>query len=115
MHNKVNYVDINACILRCKYAYTAGFVVVVAVDLNFFLSRCDSSSSIIAWMVPNTSGHFSFSRTNLSLLCPGLLILFRRKWKVIISKSWSLPVSAPGKFRVLALFTIDRKRFLTRM
>ena len=31
-----NYVGINACILRCKYAYTTGFVAVVAVVLNFF-------------------------------------------------------------------------------
>ena len=34
----------------------------------------------------------------------GLLILFGRKWKVIISKSWSLPMSAPGKLHVLAMF-----------
>ena len=39
----------------------------------------------------------------------------RRRRKVIISKSWSLPMSAPGKLRVLAVFTPDRKRFLTRM
>ena len=40
---------------------------------------------------------------------------FRRRRKVIISKSWSLSLSAPGKLRVLAVFTPDRKRFLTRM
>ena len=39
MHNKVNYVGINACILRCKYAYTTGFVAVVAVVLNFFFIK----------------------------------------------------------------------------
>ena len=60
-------------------------------------------------------GSFSFSRSNLSFVCFGLLILFRRRWKVIISKSWSLPVSAPGKLRVLAMFTPDRKRFLPLM
>ena len=49
------------------------------------------------------------------LACFGLQILFRQRWKVIISKLWSLPISAPGKFRVLAVFTPDRKRFLTRM
>ena len=58
---------------------------------------------------------FSFSRSHLSFVCFGLLILFRRRWKVIISKSWSLPVSAPGILRVLAMFTPDRKRFLPRM
>ena len=49
------------------------------------------------------------------VFCFNVLILFRRRWKVIISKSWSLPVSVPVKLRVLALFTPDRKRFLTRM
>ena len=62
-------------------------------------------------------GIFQFSRSDLSdfpgLVCFGLLILFRRRWKNIISKSWSLPMSAPDKLRVLALFTPDRKRFLT--
>ena len=57
----------------------------------------------------------SFPRSNLSLVCFCLLILFRWRLKVIISKSWSLPKSAPGKLRVLAMFTPDRKRFLTRM
>ena len=68
-----------------------------------------------SWKVSNTLGSFSFLRSNLSLVCFGLLILFRRRWKVIISKSWSLPVSASGKLRVLAMFTPDRKRFLTRI
>ena len=70
---------------------------------------------IIAWKVSNTLGSFSFSRSNLSHVCFSLLVFFRRRRKVIISKSWSLPVSAPGKLRVLAMFTPDRKRFLTRM
>ena len=64
---------------------------------------------IIAWNVSNTLGSFSFSRSNLSLVCFDLLILFRRRWKV----SRSLPISAPGKLRVLAMFTPDHKRFLT--
>ena len=69
----------------------------------------------IAWKVSNTLGSLSFSRSNLSLVCFGLLIFFRRRQKVIISKSWSLPMSAPGKFCVLAMFTPDQKRFLSRM
>ena len=40
---------------------------------------------------------------------------FRRMWKVIISKSWSLPMSAPGELCVLAMFTPDWKRLLTKM
>ena len=35
---------------------------------------------IIAWKVSNTMGSFSFSRSNLSLVCFGLLTLFRRRW-----------------------------------
>ena len=58
---------------------------------------------------------FSFSRSNLCLVCFGLLIFLRRRWKVIIGRSWSLPMSAPGKLRVLAMSTPDRKRFLARM
>ena len=68
---------------------------------------------IIAWKVSNTLGSFSFSRSNLSLVHFGLLILFRQRWKLIISKSWSLPMSAPGKLHVLAMFTPDWKHFLT--
>ena len=63
----------------------------------------------------NTLGSFSFSRSNLSLSALWFADSFQTKWKVIISKSWSLPVSAPGKLCVLALFTPDWKRFLTRM
>ena len=33
------------------------------------------------------------------VLCLDLLILFRRRWKVIISKSWLLPMFVPGKLR----------------
>ena len=66
-------------------------------------------------MVFNTLGSFTFSRSNLSLMCFGLLILFRRRWKVIISKLWSLLMSTHGKLRVLAMFTPDQKRFLTRI
>ena len=56
-----------------------------------------------------------FQLFEVKLVCFGLLILFSWSWKVIISKSWSLPMSAPGKLRVLAMFIPDRKRFLTRM
>ena len=60
----------------------------------------DSKRCIIAWKVSNMLGSFSFSRSNLSLVCFGLLIFLRRRRKVIISKSWSLPMSAPGKLHV---------------
>ena len=67
---------------------------------------------IIAWKVSNRLGSFSFSRSNLSL--EGYLACwfsFRWRWNVIIGN----PMSAPRKLHVLALFTPDRKHFLTRM
>ena len=78
------------------------------------MERGANFPSIIAWKVSNTLGSFSFSRSNLCHVCFGLLILFRRRLKVI-SKSWSLPMSAPGKLRALVMFTPYRKRFLTRI
>ena len=46
------------------------------------------SLAIIAWKGFQLIGIFLFlSRTNLSLVCLGLLILFRRRWKVIITTS----------------------------
>ena len=48
-----------------------------------------------------TGNLFRFSRSNLSLVCFGLLVLFRRRWKAIISKSWSLPMSATSNWTEL--------------
>ena len=87
----------------------------MSVSSLLMMVRGANFPPIIAWKVTNTLGSFSFSRSNLSLVCVGVLILSRQRWKVIISKSWSLPVSVPGKLRVLAMFTHDRKRFLTQM
>ena len=70
---------------------------------------------IIAWKAYATSGSVSFSKSNLILVCPCFLTLFRCSLKVIMTSSWSLPMSAPGKLRVLAMFTLDRKRFLNMM
>ena len=67
-------------------------------------------ASYYYWRVSSTLGFFSFFEGKL-----GFLILFRRRWKIIISKSWSLPMSAAGKLRVLAIFTPDRKRFPSKM
>ena len=60
-------------------------------------------------------GSLSYSRLNLILMLPWLFTLWRRSLKVIITKSWSLPVSAPGKPLVFAMFTLDWKRRLTMM
>ena len=105
--------DLTGC-----FSYAALKVVItesMSASLFFVMVRGANFPPIIAWKVSNTLGTVSFSRSNLSLVCFGLLILFRRRWKVIIIKSWSLPMSAPGKLRVLALFTPDRKRFLTSL
>ena len=60
---------------------------------------------IIAWKASATSGFFSFSRSNLIVAWPSFLTLFRCSFKVITTSSWSLPMSAPGKLRVLDVHT----------
>ena len=87
----------------------------MTVTSLFMMLRRANVSPIIAWKVSNTLGSFSFSRTNLSFVCFGLLIFFRWRWKVIISKSWSLPMSVSRKLPVPAMFTSDRKCFFARM
>ena len=59
---------------------------------------------IVAGNVLATSGFLNFSRLNLSFDWFDLLVFFRRTRKVIITKSWSLPMSAPGKLLVLWTF-----------
>ena len=77
----------------------------MSVSSLLMMVRGANLPPIIAWRVSNMLGFFSFSRSNLSLVRFGLLIFFRRRRKVIISKPWSLPMSAPGKLSVLAMFT----------
>ena len=43
----------------------------------FMMVRSANFLPIIAWQISNTLGSFSFSRSNLSLVCFGLLILFK--------------------------------------
>ena len=109
------------CLPRISLAVSVTAVLkVVIIEFRsisslFIMVRSRNFPPILVWKVSDTLGSFSFPRSNLSLVCVGSLILFRRSWKGIISKSWSLPMFAPGKLRVLAMFTPDRKRFLTRM
>ena len=109
------------CLSRILLAVSVTAVLKVVIIESRFVSslfmmvRGANFPPIIAWKVSNPLGSFSFSRSNLSLVCLGLLIIFRRRWKVSISKSWSLSMSALGKLRVLALSTPNRKRFLARM
>ena len=53
---------------------------------------------IVAWNKPVTSG-LNFSKSNLSPDLVSSLVFYRRTRKVF--KSWSLPMSAPGKLLVL--------------
>ena len=70
---------------------------------------------IVAWEVHATSGSLNFSRSNLSLGWFGFLTFFRWTRKVIITRSWSLPMSAPEKLLVLWMLTPGLKCFLTKM
>ena len=69
---------------------------------------------IVAWNVPATSGFLNLSRSNLSLDWVGFLVFFKRTRKVISTRSWSLPMSTPGKLLVLWTLTPDLNRFLTK-
>ena len=87
----------------------------VSMSMSSSLSPMSGANfpPIVAWKVQATSGSLSFSRSNLSLGWFGFLAFFRRTWKVIITRSWSLPMSAPGKLLVLWMLIPDRKRFFT--
>ena len=92
--------DLTGCFSHCCVE-GGGHQTHVYVFITHDGERCNLPP-IMVWRVSNTLGSFSFS-------------LFRRRWKVIIRKSLLLSISGPGKLRVLAMFTPDRKRFLTRM
>ena len=70
---------------------------------------------VVAGNVPATSGCLNLSRSNLSLDWVGFYVFFRRTRKVIITRSWALPMSAPGKLLVLWTLTPDWNRFLSNM
>ena len=93
--------DLAGCFSHC-YVEVGDHRVHVCIFIIYDV-RGANFPPVIAWKVSNTLASFSFSMSNLNLVCFGLLILFIRRWKVIINKSWSLPMSAPGKLRVLAI------------
>ena len=109
------------CLPRISLAVLVTAVLKVLINVSMSVpsaSRMVSAANfppIIAWKASATSGSFSFSRSNLILAWPSFLTLFRCSLKVIMTSSWSLPMSAPGKLRAMAMFTLDRKRFLTMM
>ena len=109
------------CLPRISLVVLVTAVLKVLINVSMSVpsaSRMVSAANfppIIAWKASATSGSFSFSRSNLILAWTCFLTLFRCSLKVIMTSSWSLPMSAPGKLRVLAMFTLDQTRFLTMM
>ena len=105
------------CVPRISLAVLVTAVLKVLINVSMSVpsaSRMVSAASFppfTAWKAYATSGSFSFSRSNLILVWPSFLTLFRCSLKFIMTSSWSLPISAPIKLRVLAMFTLDRKRF----
>ena len=102
---------LTGCISQCCFCSIHGIDVHVLITQSnewckFPTCRCLKSAT--------TSGSLNFSRSNLSLGWFGFLALFRRTRKVI-TRSWSLPMSAPGKILVIWMLTPDRKRFFTKM
>ena len=73
------------CLLRISLAVSVTAVLKVVITESMSVSslsmmvRGANFPSIIAWKVSNTLRSFSFSRSNLSFVCFGLLILFRRR------------------------------------
>ena len=72
------------------------YIIVVFMSMSSSL-RSIIFPPIVAWKVYATFVSFNFSRSNLSLGWFGFLSVFRWTWKVIITRSRSLPISAPGK------------------
>ena len=104
LHWAVLAEDLIGCVSHCCIEG----VVSVNISMSMSESRMESAANfppIFAWKISATSGSFSFSRSNLILVLHCFFALFRCKLKVILTSSWSLPMSAPGKLRVLAMFT----------
>ena len=91
------------------------YIVVIMVLMSMSLSLRPTSGvnfpHIVAWKLHAGSRSLNFSRTNLSLGWFGFLTSFRWTRKVIITRSWSLPMFAPGKLLVLWMLTPDPKCF----
>ena len=108
------------CFARISLAVSVTAALKVSVNMSKSMSlssmeRAANFPPIIAWKTSATCGSFSLSTSNLILACPCFLVLFKCSLKVIITSSWSLPMLAPGKLLVLAMFTVELNRFLTMM
>ena len=84
---------------RISFAVSVTSVLKVSVYIAMSMSesRMESAANfhpIFAWRISATSGSFSFSRANLILVLHCFFALFRCNLKVIMTSSWSLPLSA---------------------
>ena len=93
---------------------------VKAVDLGVYFSVLSfkgadwkNFSFLFARKISAMLGSLSFSRLNLILMLFCFFALWRRSLRVIITSSWSLPISAPGRLLVFAMFTLAWKHRLT--
>ena len=91
------------------------FKVSISVSWSSRVRSGANTSPIVPWKNSAMLGSLSFSRLNLILMMPWFFTLWRRSLKVITTSSWLLPISAPGKVLVFAMFTLDWKRRLTMM
>ena len=101
------------------------YVVDVSLVLLVFLTQntevedlfrgAASHSKACLFLCDDVFGLSRFKITFSMTLLAWLIRLIVRKWKFSSSRSWSLPMSAPGKLRVFAVFTLERNRCWTRM
>ena len=83
-------------------------LLIKASVLVSWFSRARSEANfppIVARKISAMMGSLTFSRLNLILMLPWFLTLWRRSLKVIITNSWSLPISAPGLCNVHTCLT----------
>ena len=69
--------DLTGCFSHCCVKVV--IIESMSVPSLLMMVRGANFPPIIAWKVSNTLGSFSFSKSNLSLVCFGSLIVFRRR------------------------------------
>ena len=89
-------------------------VIMVLMSMSSSLSLTSGANfpPMVARKLQATSGSLNFSRSNLSLGWFGFHV-FKQTRKFIITRPWSLPMSAPAKLLVPWMLTPDWKLFLT--
>ena len=95
------------------------FVSLVFSAMIFILDLVQVCRNLLPWLLAPQLQHLCHRQTadwsNLSLGWFGFLAFFKRTRKAIITRPWSLPMSAPGKLLVLCILTPGRKRFFIKV